>query len=455
MLTKYFLIVDYNLTRIDDVRTMRDHLRHRHGLATILIRPNPRPIDHEICDVVIDAYPRAADFVDRACGELAKFRTSIQGGIVFSDDAVQSGAALLERLGLPVDDALLAFAALSKLAYRSIEQSHDELFRAQGIRVPEYLHVENITELASFLKRHPEGIVVKPACEGNNRGVVVLHPGDDLRLALQTIDKYVSDGVICEEYITDHREFSFDGIGALWFLTEKISATGRYPVEMGQIVPAMLSPIETHTLRRAGNLANLLVGQREGPFHNEIRLSDDGTQATVIEPNRRPAGMRIWQLARAVYRINLFCLWIDHVLGHPLPAHLPTPKGRAATIMLGVPHDGLLRPISRSDVRAILEQTVTPSLRSSSLIPDDAQLTWIDSAPLGCEIDRIVRADPQDNGDFIALACLHIDRSDLDFRAIVAAVQATWKRAITPFLSSPRIEATASSQPSLPRKISA
>src|SRR4029453_8524050 len=137
------------------------------------------------------------------------------------------------------------------------------------------------------------------------------------------VSTYLSDGVICEELIPYRREFSFDGIGSLSFITEKISATGRYPVELGQVLPARITPRERNTISVAGRLANLLVGQRNGPFHNEITLSDDGHRAAVVEPNRRPAGMKIWTIASLVYQVNLYHLWVDQAFGEEIPRELP------------------------------------------------------------------------------------------------------------------------------------
>ena len=35
------LIVDYNLSRVDEVRHLRDHAREHHGATVILIRADP------------------------------------------------------------------------------------------------------------------------------------------------------------------------------------------------------------------------------------------------------------------------------------------------------------------------------------------------------------------------------------------------------------------------------
>ncbi|PTT89224.1 biotin carboxylase, partial [Pseudomonas sp. HMWF005] len=115
------LIVDYNLSRIGDVLHLRDYARQQWGAQTWLIRANPQDHDRTISDRVFDADPLHPDFVDQALNLLGDDAGRISAGLVFSDNAVASGAALLERLGLPVDDAAMALAAFDKLAYRTAE----------------------------------------------------------------------------------------------------------------------------------------------------------------------------------------------------------------------------------------------------------------------------------------------------------------------------------------------
>ncbi len=425
---RFLLIVDYNLSRVDDVRAMSAYARERHGVRTILVRSNPGERDRALCDVVLDADPRRADFVERALRLLEPYRTALAGGIVFSDDAVHCGALLLERLGLGVDDAESARAAASKAVYRERETAMRELMNAQGMFVPSYRTIRTAHEVASFAAAHPAGFVVKPACEGNNRGVVVVRGGEDPRAALHEAARYLDDGVICEELIPYDREFSYDGLGDLAFITEKVSATGRYPVEIAQLLPAKLTRTERSAIERAGRLANLIVGQRNGPFHNEIKLARDASSAAVVEPNRRPAGMRIWQLAECVYGINLFERWVDAVLGEGAGDPLPEPRGFAATIMLGVPFDGRLRHGDRPSESESLAR-MSDALRATHLLPRGCEPEWFDFAWLRESGDCDVRAIPHDNGDFVARVCLRLAERPADAHLLVHTVRSAWSDA--------------------------
>lgn len=415
------LIVDYNLSRISDVEHIAAYARLRHGAQTLLIRAQPTERDARICDYVLDLDPLAEDFADTALQRLAPWRARLRAGMVFSDNAVQSGAALLERLGLPVDSAPLAASAFSKRAYRVAEARARELLEAQHLFVPDSADVKDVADLREFAASHPEGFVVKPSCEGNNRGVVVVKPGDDLDAAFAAVAPYLSRGAICETLIPFAREFSFDGVGATEFITEKISAEGRYPVEIAQILPAALTPAERRTLTRTGRLANVLVGQRDGPFHNEIKLDDDGRLAAVVEPNRRPAGMKIWTIAAEVYGVDFYALWVDAAFGVPREPSLATSGRQAATVMLGAPADRVFTPPDIETGIAWFEQALDSAARKTNTgALRRLAFDWLS------ERSRAIPAVPRDNADFVAQACFATDDDAADMRALVAAVRDAW-----------------------------
>lgn len=427
----FLLIIDYNLSRINDVASMRLYAYERYGVKTLLIRANPAPHDYQIADRVLALDPRGADFVTAALKALAPIRQQLRGGLVFSDNAVQTGAQLLEQLNLPVDNGTLAAGAFSKIRYRQIEAEHRSILEPQGMFIPAHATIHNADELLDFVRRYPDGVVLKPACEGNNRGVVFLNANTNLRQALQEVEPYLSDGIICEQVILFQREYSFDGLGDLSFITEKCSATGRYPVETGQILPARLSQTEQYLLSRVGNLANLLVGQCHGPFHNEIKINADATQAAVIEPNRRPAGMKIWSLAERVYGLNFYHLWVNRVLGQPLPEQLPAPQGLAATIMLGVHHDGYLdlAPEVQDEPERLFNKALELYYKTSI----KHKLEWFGFTLLPRQ-SNWVRAIPKDNGDFLAMVCVYSPNVELDILALKTAISDCWKQVIAPYI---------------------
>jgi hypothetical protein len=421
------LIVDYNLARVADVAHMRDYARRRYDVDTVLLRGNPGAIDASLCDYLVEVNPLSPDFVDLAYEALVQWRDNIRGGVVFSDNAVQSGAALLERMGLRVDSASLAIGAFSKFEYRRAEALCRELLQSQRVMVPDCARIRTLDELQHFADTHPDGFVIKPSCEGNNRGVVMMRHGDSLAEALTEVSPYLDAGVICEQIIPFEREFSFDGVGGLSFVTEKVSASGRYPVEVAQILPARLNDAERETIHRAGTCANWLVGQRDGPFHNEVKLSDDGRVAAIVEPNRRPAGMRIWLLAAEVYGVNFFDLWIDSVLGEGSRPSTLEPRCQAATVMLGVRRDRWFDASALPNGGELFEVALRQTASNFGL--HDGALRQIELSWLSLE-RKYVPSVARDNSDFVACACVSLHESTVDIGDIVASLRDCWADAL-------------------------
>ncbi|MGL4884260.1 MAG: ATP-grasp domain-containing protein, partial [Waterburya sp.] len=226
--------------------------------------------------------------------------------------------------------------------------------------------------------------------------------------------------------------------GNLSFITEKCSASGRYPVENGQILPARIDQNQRNLLTRIGRLANLLVGQCNNSFHNEIKIKADATQAAIVEPNRRPAGMKIWSLAERVYGLNFYHLWVDSVLGETLPTKLPNPQGIAATIMLGCPHDGYLILPSQSHPQYLFDKTWEIYQRNQ--ITND--LEWFDFI-FFAKTTTWVKSIPQENGDFLAQVCIYSPHSDVDILGIKNAISDCWQQAIASYIYQQKVEIAA------------
>ncbi|MFJ4193633.1 acetyl-CoA carboxylase biotin carboxylase subunit family protein [Pseudomonas sp. NPDC089534] len=417
------LIVDYNLSRIGDVLHMRNHARQRWGAETWLVRAEPQDHDKTISDRVIAADPLAPDFVGQALGLLGDDAARVSAGLVFSDNAVASGAALLERLGLAVDDAALALGAFDKLAYRIAEDRLRPLLNREGVMLPDFMRIDGVNDVRTFAARQERGFVIKPACEGNNRGVVMVAPGGDCEQAFAEVAPYLDGGVLAEAFIPFTREYSYDGLGDLWFITEKVSATGRYPVEVAQILPARLSEEERLAIRVAGEQVNRLVGQRIGPFHNEIKLSDSGCSTAVIEPNRRPGGMKIWTLAQAVHGLDLYAAWVDSVFAEAVPKALPPAACSAATVMFGVPRDMTLDVAGLGDRQALVEDTLTLAAQELGLARE--AVTLLESAWVAGEA-RLIHAVARDNSDFVAHACVALHDAKVDIRDLVRVLREQW-----------------------------
>lgn len=429
----YLLIVDYNLVRFDDVKIMTDYAKSHYQLQVILIRPNATEIDNRIADVVIDLDPRSKDFLDVAYQQLQPYYPQIKAGIVFSDNAVFYGAQLLKKLGLSVDSPMLSDAAYSKIIYRQREQQYKLIAQEQHLLVPDFEIIYTVKDLKNFASNHPAGFVLKPSCEGNNRGVIILRKGENWEQAFETLHEYLNDGIIAESLIPFEEEFSFDGLAHLSFITEKMTAHGKYPVEYGQIVRAH-SEMRLNTLvTQAGRFANFIVGQHSGPFHNEIKLSNSKKIAAVIEPNRRPAGMKIWNLAEKIYGINFYRLWIDSVVLESLPATLPVPQGIAAIRMLGSPSKGVLSlpDFIVENPKLLFERVLSLLENRFSFSPP---LKWF-GFQLNKKNGDALHNIPKNNADFVAQACVYSQDDTIDMRAVLNELENCWLQCLEEFIA--------------------
>lgn len=429
------LIIDYNLTRYDDVKAMIAYAKEKYALETILIRGNPTEVDYSLTPQVINLFPRDKKFVSDAMEQLKSIRHELRAGLVFSDDAIYSGSLLLKALALEVDSAVLAESAFSKSIYRENEQKVKKYLSEQAIFVPDFKIIHTLKELHEFSERHPKGFVLKPTCEGNNRGVLKLNAESNLEEAMNEVENYIHEGIICEELIDYAYEYSYDGLGHLEFITEKLSLNTRYPVELGQIVPARLDANAQNLIKQTGRVANLLVGQKRGPFHNEIKLNSEHNKTAVIEPNRRPAGMKIWDLAGKVYGMNFYHAWIDQVMGNDLPVILPEPKGHAAIRLLGSPKEGILQlPIMiENDPLLFLELLKKRFLEQNSSSAD--HLDWFDFKFTKKNGDRVFKM-PRDNSYFLAQIFLSVNDTQHDIIALLDTMEKIWLSEIEHYIKT-------------------
>lgn len=426
---KYICIVDYNLTRVGDVRLLVEYAKSKYNLGSILLRANPNQIDRSLVDEVIDLGPRQDGFVEKAISALAPYASQIAALLPFSDDSVVAGAALAEQLGLKCDSSHLAERAFSKLTYREAETRFRSEFKAQNMFVPRNCFIRSVEDLSRCLSEWGS-VVLKPSCEGNNRGVIKLTKTDSLEAIFTSVRPYMKDGLIAEELIPMTQEFSVDGIGDLMFSTRKLGHLGRYPVECGQIVPAKISQKSLQALTKASNLANLLVGQKIGPYHNEIKHDPSTLQCSVVEPNRRPAGMRIWHLAERAYGVNFFHLWIDQLMGKALPTELPPPQRSAGIKMLKSPVNGELRfnINHESDTLDLLKEITK---RVETLVKHSFE-TFDFQWNIGAGAS--VLNEPKDNSQFMAQICFQTSDMNTDLEVVMNIWAREWEHCIRPFI---------------------
>ncbi len=305
-----FLIIDYNLNRVDEVIMMAKKCYAAYGIKTVLATEPGKEIEHPLIHNVISEKIRELSFARNCVRSLALNQFHCKGGVVFSDDAIVMGSKILWHLGLRTDCPEHAIASFDKLLYRKYEE---EQMLPVGVSRPKFTTPEAISDDDFY--QCPTW-VFKPRCEGNNRGVVIITSPDEVRSSIIANAEYSDAGFILEECVKKKAEFSVDGVNSQQFITEKISLEGAFPLEIGQVQPAWQDEDIMNIIISASQFANQISGHLHGAFHNEIMISDDTGEAFVIEPNRRPGGMKIWNLIWYCYGINLYDKWLQSSFGH-------------------------------------------------------------------------------------------------------------------------------------------
>lgn len=297
----YFFIIDYNLSRKKDVIRIADLCKKIRGLSTILFTTPGKEIGTENIKSVSFPNIRSASYIDSCISWINKNKINCRGGLVFSDDAIYTGSLFLSHLGCHVDSPAFAINSFDKLKYRITEAK----YKKNSDRTPFF---STIDELPKDQLEH--GWIIKPRCEGNNRGVIKVTNVDEFNEAIILNEKYERDGLIAEECIDIKEEYSVDGVSNLSFITKKITEKGKYPLEIGQISPAFIDKTLEKKIISASNLANNITGQYIGAFHNEIMIEEKTMKGVVAEPNRRPGGMKIWDIIENSFEIDLYNYWL-------------------------------------------------------------------------------------------------------------------------------------------------
>jgi biotin carboxylase len=136
-------------------------------------------------------------------------------------------------------------------------------------------------------------LIVKPPDQYASRGVSKVNNEDELiKFAKEAIAFSDNGKIIIEEFI-EGREFNaegvcYDGDVEIYAIVEKIS--GRFPrtIEMGHIIPPLISKNEEKIIIDIVTRAVKALGLKNGAFNTEVKIN--GNKAYIIEVNGRLAG---------------------------------------------------------------------------------------------------------------------------------------------------------------------
>lgn len=396
---KVIAVFGYNNTRLYDVKKLKLMLSSQ-GIGIMLCKEGITTEDKSVSEYCFDTKLHGSH--QEICQSYLNFKQWLElqdvdliGVLPFSDKGILLASYVAEKMDLISDDYKTAITGLDKLEFRKIESNTET---PSWYKKPKFQKVENVSDIVQFYNKIKSPVFIKPTCEGNSRGCFLVDSMEGIQNAFQTIKPYLSEGAIVEEYIASASEFSFDTVAGKCWITEKETTTGHHRAEIQQIVPAPLKQVEYDRLIEAGKLVANFSGSKNGAAHNEFFLFSDHKTMTV-EPNRRPAGMHIWDLASYAFTdFDPFQTWVNWSIG----------KQAIVTEVLQAAHYVGLRMIQAHADGTIIE------IDKSAIDRISANFDGIIEISLSKNLNDLVWQNPKDNAGFLGyIIAQHQDPNQL------------------------------------------
>lgn len=266
------------------------------GLDVVLLAD--RPID-EFAEVaaevaIVDTFD--LDATVAAAAAVAR-RRSVVGAVTWADRDVEAVARITEILGLPGNPPAAAATARNKGRLREVLLAH-----APDL-VPAFHVVRTEEDLDAALRSVPMPAILKPTGASGSKGIFAVEDSASLRSAFAELMQFTrpeKDPIFCYypgELVLEERVFgtehSVEGIvqcGEIRTLTVTDKWV-RMPffLEHLQIQPSRLPSGTAVRVREAAARTVRLVGLRDGAFHLELKVTEEG-QPVVLELNGRTGG---------------------------------------------------------------------------------------------------------------------------------------------------------------------
>jgi hypothetical protein len=386
--TKVLAVFGYNNSRIYDLNNIRKLAHEKCGAEILLIKEDIVDADRAASQFCFDHAPDDARMAKALKNFLSNNNLELVGCLPFSDKGVIGAAHVANELGLVGDDAPTSFAMLDKMQFRVLEQSitiDSELYKK-----PFFFTAYTNSEIKNLFEAKGS-LFIKPRAEGNSRGCMKIENVEQLDEWLVENKSFIVNGVICEEVLSDSNEYSYDGVSGSYWITQKFTTSGSYRAEYQHIMPAPLSSDVSVKLHKIFRPLLSELGSRGGAFHHEFFKLSDGRFASV-EPNRRPAGMWIWDLASWAFRdFNPWIQWIDHCSGAVINEKELVTQSFAGVRGIISKKSGTLKSIDEQEIALLINQEFgKENVRISFLKKVNAQ----------------VRDIPRDNSDFLAFIAI-------------------------------------------------
>lgn len=297
----------------------------------------------------------------------------------FSDKGVPLGSYYANSRHLTHDDCERSLACIDKYIFRQLEAKAET---PPWYKKPFFKRIYSFTEAEEIVRDQRVPLFFKPTKEGNSRGCIEINTMTDLIINKPILDAYFAQGIIVEECIKGCDEYSFDGVNGCYIITEKKTSNGYYRVETQHILPSPLSAEHYQRLLEAGKIVAAIAGSNHGAVHNELFLNKATGEVYCVEPNRRPAGLKLWDwISQAYPGVDNWRSWLSWACGHAKPpVNLAHPNYYVGCRMLQAPRSGVVAEINHSGKinieqrNEVVEMVLTKSIGSkvTALLKDNS-----------------------------------------------------------------------------------
>lgn len=383
-MSKLVIIFGYNNTRVYDIERLKKMCREMLDADIMLCKENITQVDLDITPYTLEVDITKYDIenISHQMKLIDDYVTTKKFTVIaclpFSDKGIPLGSYYAKSKELTHDDCEKSIACIDKYEFRLLEKLATT---PSWYKKPFFKKIHTIEEAKDCVTNSTYALFFKPVAEGNSRGCLEINSLEDIEKNLTIIETYLEQGIVVEECIKGFDEYSFDGVDGNYIITEKKTSQGFYRVETQHVLPAPLDNKFYDRLIEAGKIVSAISGSNDGAVHNELFINKTTGDVYCVEPNRRPAGLKLWDWIGTAYPgVDNWNAWLYWAAGKPGTNKLTNNKYYVGCRMLQSALTGTVKNINndiKSQLQAIegvcdititkkIGQSVTNNLKDNS-----------------------------------------------------------------------------------------
>lgn len=382
------IIFGYNNTRLYDIERLKHLCKSMLNADIMLCKETISVLDTAITPytLTINLEINCTDVIKKQIDAINHYISQHNlnpiACLPFSDKGIPLGTYYASSKGLTHDDCDRSFSCIDKHIFRQLEA---EAKTPSWYKKPFFTKVYSYAEAERIILDKNIPLFFKPTSEGNSRGCIEINSLHDLVYNKDILEVYFTQGIIIEECIKNCDEYSFDGVNGDYIITEKKTSQGYFRVETQHILPAPLQDKLYQRLIEAGKIVATISGSLNGAVHNELFLNKHTGEVYCVEPNRRPAGLKLWDWISIAYPgVDNWKKWVSWASNQSISATSPIKnKYHVGCRMLKAPVCGTLAAFNFDEIKNMEHHDDVIEIKLSKTV--------------GCK----VTANLKDNSDFL------------------------------------------------------